>query len=886
MLSQSSTNLSYVFESHDNGKEFNDIEEPRKKGIFNKFRERSNRSRSRDKLRDYYSPTSPVSLSELPISISDASSKTIPTLDQRFLPYKESPILQSSLLVTLNNEHFTSLIISENCGTLDALKDEIGQALGIDASDYQIHLTEIGHQPGDVLDDLAMKEVLSHIRVMNYNATVKLYLKQSGISSSHSTNSEISPAHEFGSRKYPSTPSYLINKNNKQIGQQLGQQSDYFNAKYLAPPLTESQKAEILNHGASNDHEVSDKSILTTDGLLTPNNDSSANSVELIVPKESDLNSVEDLQHSKQQTAESPSSTSDSFKVIRPVRREINFDDRRPSPYERRQSNLVALRTAPPPPKRVPSMKKKIMPGASAGSSKDQPVLSVTTMDLPFPPTTNSVNSYSPAASENLIPRPYVGRKNAVIRKPVNSNTGSESSPSPASPNPSNVLSTANLPALASGIHDVEQIKKASENEQSSAAVDKRFQENEVSFDGAPSYDDDSEDSSDDGLWAKKVSPPRTKNALPTLTIPQPDLKIDAAPSLSPTSPYKSPSSAGSPIRASDAWAVRPPEDIVYENLEKFFPNTDLDKPIIDDVTISPGIGIGPLGDVNSLPELSPVVEPRDSPGGTTFKDPWSINPPKTRDESFKEQNRSFHNSVTQGPVSMLRPRMRMKSIRVVAREASEARKKRSSQMVTQPSVGAPNDTLLRRKSTKMWGQRVVEMTASEIRRGHLTSIRDQKGNLQKFAWVKGGLIGKGTFGKVYLALNATTGEMMAVKQVEVPQTASDRSSSRQKEVVSALRTEVETMKDLDHLNIVQYLGFEALEDVYNLFLEYVPGGSVGRILKMHGRFEEVIIKSLTHQVLDGLSYLHSCGILHRVSDFGKRRKSFVVLTFLNYVTN
>ena len=34
--------------------------------------------------------------------------------------------------------------------------------------------------------------------------------------------------------------------------------------------------------------------------------------------------------------------------------------------------------------------------------------------------------------------------------------------------------------------------------------------------------------------------------------------------------------------------------------------------------------------------------------------------------------------------------------------------------------------------------------------------------------WIKGDLIGKGTYGRVYLALNATTGEMIAVKQVEV----------------------------------------------------------------------------------------------------------------------
>ena len=74
---------------------------------------------------------------------------------------------------------------------------------------------------------------------------------------------------------------------------------------------------------------------------------------------------------------------------------------------------------------------------------------------------------------------------------------------------------------------------------------------------------------------------------------------------------------------------------------------------------------------------------------------------------------------------------------------------------------------------------------------------------------MRGELIGKGTYGRVYLALNATTGEMIAVKQVEIPRTASDKDDSRQVTVVEALKLESETLKDLDHPNIVSYLGFE-----------------------------------------------------------------------------
>jgi mitogen-activated protein kinase kinase kinase len=61
----------------------------------------------------------------------------------------------------------------------------------------------------------------------------------------------------------------------------------------------------------------------------------------------------------------------------------------------------------------------------------------------------------------------------------------------------------------------------------------------------------------------------------------------------------------------------------------------------------------------------------------------------------------------------------------------------------------------------------------------------------------------------VYLALNTTTGDLIAVKQVEIPRTASDTNDSRQAKVVQALKLESETLNMLDHPNIVRYLGFE-----------------------------------------------------------------------------
>jgi len=85
--------------------------------------------------------------------------------------------------------------------------------------------------------------------------------------------------------------------------------------------------------------------------------------------------------------------------------------------------------------------------------------------------------------------------------------------------------------------------------------------------------------------------------------------------------------------------------------------------------------------------------------------------------------------------------------------------------------------------------------------------------------WVRGGLIGEGTYGKVYTALNAVAGEMIAVKQVKIPKTEDDRDDSRRMTAVEALVLESEALKDLNHQNVVRYLGFEETPGYLNMLV-------------------------------------------------------------------
>ncbi|KAJ7786224.1 MAP kinase [Mycena metata] len=294
------------------------------------------------------------------------------------------------------------------------------------------------------------------------------------------------------------------------------------------------------------------------------------------------------------------------------------------------------------------------------------------------------------------------------------------------------------------------------------------------------------------GTWMR----PKSILRGPPLSVETSTLKPQQHPSFavgSTSQRPRSPSPAGAPPApppksraAENTWAPRPPPEDVYERLEDFFPEHDLDKPVIE--AISGGT----------------------SPTGT--------------------------NEVVAPPMPATPSRVRgRKSIRLVAQE----RKKYIDR--TSP--------IQRKRSTKLWGSRVEEV--------------DTEGPTT-FKWVRGELIGRGTYGRVYLALNATTGEMIAVKQVEIPRTASDKNDSRQVTVVQALKLESETLKVLDHPNIVQYLGFEETPANLSIFLEYVPGGSIGSCLLRHGKFDEEVTKSFTSQILAGLEYLHLKGILHR----------------------
>ncbi|KAJ9467366.1 Mitogen-activated protein kinase kinase kinase 2 [Diplonema papillatum] len=125
--------------------------------------------------------------------------------------------------------------------------------------------------------------------------------------------------------------------------------------------------------------------------------------------------------------------------------------------------------------------------------------------------------------------------------------------------------------------------------------------------------------------------------------------------------------------------------------------------------------------------------------------------------------------------------------------------------------------------------------------------------------WRKGDLIGQGAFGRVHIGLNTETGQLMAVKTVEF--SAQDPAVQQK---MRQLQNEIEIMKPLDHVHIVRYFFTERTGLAINIFMEYVSGGSLLKVLKSFGPLSEATLINYTGQILSGLEHLHMQGVVHR----------------------
>ncbi|XP_027338218.1 mitogen-activated protein kinase kinase kinase 18-like [Abrus precatorius] len=117
--------------------------------------------------------------------------------------------------------------------------------------------------------------------------------------------------------------------------------------------------------------------------------------------------------------------------------------------------------------------------------------------------------------------------------------------------------------------------------------------------------------------------------------------------------------------------------------------------------------------------------------------------------------------------------------------------------------------------------------------------------------WTRGHVLGRGSTAAVYVAESRPSGEVFAVKSAEL-------------HLSEFLRREEGILSTLNCPQIVAYQGCDITCENgvhwFNLFMEYAPHGT----LAGHGGgMEEGVVGSYTRQILEGLNYLHSKGIVH-----------------------
>ncbi|XP_071951441.1 serine/threonine-protein kinase PLK4-like [Antedon mediterranea] len=119
-------------------------------------------------------------------------------------------------------------------------------------------------------------------------------------------------------------------------------------------------------------------------------------------------------------------------------------------------------------------------------------------------------------------------------------------------------------------------------------------------------------------------------------------------------------------------------------------------------------------------------------------------------------------------------------------------------------------------------------------------------------------LIGKGGFACVYRARSLTTGLEVAIKMI-------DKKMMQSSGMVRRVRNEVEIHCQLKHPSILELYSYFEDDNYVYLVLEMCHNGELNRFMKTHNRvFTEDEACHLMNQIVIGLLYLHSHGILHR----------------------
>ncbi|KAJ5992126.1 hypothetical protein N7451_007850 [Penicillium sp. IBT 35674x] len=114
--------------------------------------------------------------------------------------------------------------------------------------------------------------------------------------------------------------------------------------------------------------------------------------------------------------------------------------------------------------------------------------------------------------------------------------------------------------------------------------------------------------------------------------------------------------------------------------------------------------------------------------------------------------------------------------------------------------------------------------------------------------------LGSGSFGTVYKAIDKTTGEIVAVKHIDLESSEDD---------IQEIQQEISVLATCASAFVTQYKASFLKGHKLWIVMEYLGGGSCLDLLKP-GVFNEAHVAIVCQQLLQGLDYLHSEGKIHR----------------------
>ncbi|KAE8056788.1 hypothetical protein FH972_013527 [Carpinus fangiana] len=120
-----------------------------------------------------------------------------------------------------------------------------------------------------------------------------------------------------------------------------------------------------------------------------------------------------------------------------------------------------------------------------------------------------------------------------------------------------------------------------------------------------------------------------------------------------------------------------------------------------------------------------------------------------------------------------------------------------------------------------------------------------------------GRTIGEGTFAKVKLGVDSTSGKYVAVKII-------DKHMVMECNLKSQVQREIRTMKLLHHPNIVRIHEVLGTKTKIYIVMEYVSGGQVTDKMSYVQKLEEWEARKLFQQLIDAVDYCHNKGVYHR----------------------